>query len=180
MKTTSRIVFRLVPMIVFLAMLAPMVSKGQETAADKQSPTSVPPYLKFKTLPPFELRGINGQLIIRDQLPKSNGTIIMFFSPDCHHCVAQVDVMQKEIGKLQPFNLVMATYQPMENLVGFYNRYNLSAWKNLYIGRDEKYFMPPYFRIINLPYFALYNKKGEFVKVFEGNVAIDQLVSAFK
>jgi hypothetical protein len=74
----------------------------------------------------------------------------------------------------------LATYQPLEDLKGVYQSYKLDEWKNIYIGRDEKYFLPPYFRIKNLPFIALYDKKGQLLSVFEGNTKTDLILASFK
>jgi len=34
------------------------------------------------------------------------------------------------------------------------------------IGRDEKFFLAPFYKIRNLPYLALYDKKGNLIKLF--------------
>lgn len=154
--------------------------QAQQPVPQAANSNPPPPYLRFKTIPPFELRGTNGQMISRDQLEKRNGTVIMFFSPDCHHCVAQVEWMKKDISKFDKYNLVLATYQPMETLVEFIRKFQLSEWKNLVIGRDEKFFLPTYFRITNLPFIATYNKKGELLKAFDGNAATELILQSLQ
>lgn len=147
----------------------------------QEKPIASPaPFEKFKSLPPFELTGLDGKKFKRDNLPKNKGTILMFFSPDCHHCLLQMDWMKEAKEQLKGFNFVLATYQPLETLQGFHKTYKLEEWKNIYIGRDDKYFLPPYFRIKNLPFLALYDKKGQLISVFEGNTKTDLILTAFK
>ncbi len=149
--------------------------------ATAQESTATPaPFEKFKTLPPFELTTLDGKSFKRDNLPKNKGTILMFFSPDCHHCLQQMDWMKEVKEQLKEFNFVLATYQPLDALKGFYQSYKLDEWKNIFIGRDDKYFLPPYFRIRNLPFIALYDKKGKLISVFEGNVKTDLILTSFK
>jgi thioredoxin-like negative regulator of GroEL len=47
------------------------------------------------------------------------------------------------------------------------------------MGRDEKYMLPPYFRMQSLPFLALYDKKGQLITHFEGNQKIDTILNAF-
>jgi hypothetical protein len=47
------------------------------------------------------------------------------------------------------------------------------------LGRDTKFFLPPFFKIQNLPFQALYDKSGKLITTFEGNVKIDKLLAAF-
>lgn len=153
----------------------------QEFSFSQEKAAATPaPYERFKNLPPFELKGLDGKTFKRDDLLKNRGTILMFFSPDCHHCLQQMDWMKQVKEELKPYNFVLATYQPLEDLKGFYQTYKLNEWKNIYIGRDEKYFLPPYFRIKNLPFIALYDKKGQLISVFEGNTKTDLILASFK
>jgi len=153
----------------------------QEFSFSQEQATATPaPYERFKNLPPFELKGLDGKAIKRDNLLKNRGTILMFFSPDCNHCLQQMDWMKQVKEELKAYNFVLATYQPLEELKGFYQSFRLDEWKNIYIGRDEKYFLPPYFRIRNLPFIALYDKKGQLISVFEGNTKTDLILASFK
>lgn len=76
--------------------------------------------------------------------------------------------------------IVLATYQPMEELVEFQNKYQLNQYSNIQAGRDTKFFIVPFFKIRSLPYLALYNKKGNLITTFEGNVKVDRLVESFR
>ena len=84
------------------------------------------------------------------------------------------------MNDLKKIQFILATYQPMEELVAFQNKYKLNEYSNIQAGRDTKYFLQPFYRIKNLPYLALYNKKGNLITTFEGNVTVDKLVEAFR
>jgi hypothetical protein len=62
----------------------------------------------------------------------------------------------------------------------FDEKYQLGRYKNIHIGRDTKYFLPPFFQMVNLPYMALYNRKGELITTYEGNVKTNVLLKAFR
>jgi thioredoxin-related protein len=146
-----------------------------------QQVDSLPPaFIRFPTIPPFELKTPDDKMLHREDLAKRQGTLIMYFSPDCHHCQQQVEWLQQDISKFDKYNLVLATYQPMDELKKFIDSYKLSTWKNLYIGRDEKFFLPPYFRIGNMPFIALYDKKGNLLTSFEGTTRVDKLLGGFR
>ncbi len=164
--------------LVTLFFLAGMLAL--QPAWAQNADTLPPPFKRYPTIPPFELLGLDGQKITRDNLAARAGTLIIFFSPDCHHCIQQMDWLKEKRSAFEKYNLVLATYQPMEELQAFFKKYEMAGWKNLYIGRDEKFFFPPYFRIGNLPYLALYDKKGKLLTSFEGTTPIDKVVKGFK
>jgi len=47
------------------------------------------------------------------------------------------------------------------------------------LGRDEKFTLPPFYKIKNLPYLALYDKKGNLITTFEGTQKVDTILQAF-
>jgi thioredoxin-related protein len=147
-----------------------------------QTPVNVPeaPYLKNPGIPPFKLLETDSvHYISRDNLKKNHKVLLMFFSPDCEHCKHQTRDMLADFSKFKDIEIVMATYQPFEELKTFYNYYRIGDHPNIYIGRDEKYMLPPYYRMQSLPFLALYDKKGNLITHFEGNQKVDTILNAF-
>ena len=72
----------------------------------------------------------------------------------------------------------MATYQPFEAMKSFYEKYNLEHY-NIHVGRDTKFVLPPFYQIKNLPFMALYDKKGNLITTFEGNQKVNKILKAF-
>jgi len=137
-------------------------------------------FKRFPVVPPFSLMKTDSGWITKDGLKKNHPLIIMYFSPGCHHCVDQMEDMLKRKNDFNEIQILLATYQPLEELRAFEQKYKLYDYPNIQSGRDTKYFLQPFYRIRNLPYLALYDKKGKLVTTFEGNVKVDQLVGAFK
>jgi thioredoxin-related protein len=141
--------------------------------------TDTPPYKRFPTLPPFTITQVDSTKLTKEDL-KHQPTIIMFFSPDCDHCKHQWEDMKKAMDRLKKYQIVMATYQPFEMMAEFYKTQQIARFRNIKMGRDEKFFLPPFYQINSLPYLALYDKQGKLITTFEGNVKIDKLVKAFE
>ena len=138
-----------------------------------------PPYKRFPSVPPLQLLMKDSSLFTKDKV-KKQPLIIMYFSPSCDHCQHQMEDLIKDMSKFNGTQIVLATYQPFEEIDEFYNKYQLSKYPNITIGRDSKYLLPPFYNIRSLPYLALYNKKGDLLTTFEGNVKVAKLVQAFK
>lgn len=142
---------------------------------------SLPGYKRFPTLPPFQLLKLDSATTLtKEDLAKDQPVLIMFFSPDCDHCQHQIEDMLKDMKAFDNIQVVLASFQPFEQIKAFNEKYGLDRYKNVYIGRDTKYFLPPFYQMYNLPYLALYNSKGDLITTFEGNVKPDKLVKAFK
>jgi thiol-disulfide isomerase/thioredoxin len=164
---------------VFILAIALFFAGSGQLQAQNAAPNMPAPFKRYPTIPPFELKALDGKTITRDQLAKKKATLIIFFSPECHHCIEQMENMVAQYEKFKAYNLVFATYQPITELQTFYTKYNLINWKNLLIGRDEKFFFPPYFKIASLPFNALYDKKGNLITTFEGTTTMDKLLNGF-
>jgi len=141
---------------------------------------TTPPFKRNPILPPFELLQLDSSIFTKNRVEKKHKTMLMFFSPTCEHCKHQTEDMIKAMDSLKDIEIIMATYQPMEEIRQFYEKYHLSKYKNIKVGRDTKYFFPPFYRMRNMPYLALYNKKGNFITFFEGNHTVSTIVNAFK
>lgn len=81
-------------------------------------------------MPELEIMQPDNSLLTRNQL-KKQATLIMYFSPDCDHCIQQMDEMSKRMNDLKKLQVVMVTYQPMEQLVDFV--------KKIQAGRSQQF-----------------------------------------
>ncbi|HEY0679760.1 MAG TPA: redoxin domain-containing protein [Chitinophagaceae bacterium] len=145
-----------------------------------QTDSLKPAYLRFPTIPPIQLLQLDSTTILtKDQLHKNRPVLLMYFSPDCDHCQHQMDDIMKDIDAFKNIQLVLATVQPFEMMKAFHEKYQLDKHSNIFLGRDIKYTLPPFFQMRNLPYLALYNRKGDLITTFEGNVKTKKLIDAF-
>ena len=51
---------------------------------------------------------------------------------------------------------------------------------NIKMGRDTQFFFPPFYKIKNLPFMALYNSTGKLITTFEGTTPMKKLLDSFK
>jgi thioredoxin-related protein len=171
---------------VYLAILA--IALGHAASAQKlpnqpatDSANANAPFMRFPTIPPLHLLKLDSSSYLsKDDIKKNRKTIIMFFSPDCEHCKHQTEAILADFKDFKDIEIVMATYQPFSEMKDFYAHYHIADHPNILIGRDEKFALPPFYRIRNLPYLALYDKKGKLITTFEGNQKADIILDAFK
>src|SRR6202011_1998046 len=84
------------------------------------------PFLRFPTLPPFHLLKLDSSTYLtKDDLKKHRRTLIMFFSPDCDHCKHQTEAILEVQDKFKDIEIVMATYQPFEEMKAFNAHYRI-------------------------------------------------------
>ncbi len=131
-----------------------------QTGFSQEEENVIPPYKQNRKLPAFEIQQVNNKTFNTSRLKKNTPVIIMFFSPGCDHCMHQFESMRKRISELKGFQIIMATFQPLEELAEFNKKYNIAKYPNIVTGRDSAYFLPPFYHIRNFPYFAFYDKTG--------------------
>jgi thioredoxin-related protein len=160
------------------ALFAQQQQAPQQTAQDQANAQA--PYLRFPTIPPFHLLKLDSTTYLtKEDLKKNRKTLIIYFSPDCDHCKHQTESILQDFSKFKDIEIIMATYQPFEELKEFNTHYRIFEHPNMKLGRDEKFFLPPFYKIRNLPYLALYDKKGNLITTFEGTQKIDLILAAF-
>jgi hypothetical protein len=130
----------------------------------KTEAQETPPFLKTKELPVFEL-------LLTDSSTYSSKTsynysfyTLIYFSPDCPHCLETTEQLIKRSDSLQNSLIVMAAYKTVDELRTFSSRYHLSAFSNVLVGRDSRYFIAPFFSISFTPFVAVYDANRKLVK----------------
>jgi thioredoxin-related protein len=152
---------------------------GQSNADLTPKDSIKPAYLRFPTVPPFEILEVDSlTTFTKEDLKKNQQLLLMYFSPDCDHCRHQTEDLLHDIRSFKKIQIVMATYQPFDLMKEFYQKYKLANY-NIHVGRDSKFILPPFYRMANLPYLALYDKKGNLITTFEGNQKVNKILKAF-
>ncbi|MEO6405729.1 MAG: thioredoxin fold domain-containing protein [Ferruginibacter sp.] len=144
-------------------------------------PDSLPVYKRFPNVPPFKLRTVPDSLLYtKDDLPKKKPVIVMVFSPDCEHCQLATKDLLSHIKLFDKVEIVMASSLDYGNILAFYKEFNIAAYPNIVMGRDPSYFLGTFFSIRNFPSIYIYNKKGKFIKEFEGSVSFEKIAEWLK
>jgi thiol-disulfide isomerase/thioredoxin len=147
-------------------------------ASDAQAPEA--PFRKSPTVPEFHLlRADSTTYVTKEDLKKHRPVLIMYFSPECDHCKHQTEFILADYEKFRNIEIVMATYQPFSEMKDFIDHYKLADYPNFKVGRDEKFFMAPFYKITSLPFLALYDKNGDLISTFEGTHPADTILNAF-
>lgn len=136
-------------------------------------------YLRFPTVPPFSItRAPDSVRFTKDNLHKKTATIIMVFSPDCEHCQHEVNEIKAHINLFKKAQIVMASPLDYSYLKKFYEDYKIADYPNITIGRDPTYMLGTFYHVRSFPAIFVYNKKGKFIKAFDGTVPVREIADA--
>lgn len=153
----------------FVAVAATLGLFAQDGGSD------LPLFMKTKKLPEFNILQPDSTWFTKQQLPEADFTIIVYFSPDCGHCQHEAKEMMNNMDSLKNTFILWVSYRDMPDIKGFAETYGFFKHKNLKVGRDPNYAIPSFFQVKYTPYVAVYNKKGEYLKAFEGGVEMPEL-----
>jgi len=143
--------------------------------------TIAPAYLRFPFVPPFKLLQVDSSsYFTKADLEKKKPVLIILFDPECEHCQHETEQIIKNMDELKKIQIVMATNASFEKLKTFYEKYDLQKFENIHAGLDVQTILAPFFMIHNLPYMAMYDKKGNLLTTFEGSMKIEKLIEIFK
>lgn len=135
-------------------------------------------YLRFPTIPPFSIiNAADSTVFTKSDLAKKKATLIFIFSPDCDHCQIETKALTANIKLFKKAQIIMASNQPYSLLKEFYKEYKIADHSNIIMGRDPSYFFGSFYKIRTFPSIFLYDKKGNFVKAFDGSVPVTTIAS---
>lgn len=136
-------------------------------------------YLRFPTIPPFSIIKIpDSTRFTKDDLSRKRPTLIMVFSPDCEHCQNMTKQLVANIGLFKKAQIVMTSPLDFWYIKKFYEEYGIANCPVITMGRDPSYMLGTFYKVRSFPKIYLYDKKGNFVMSFEGEVPIERIAEA--
>jgi thioredoxin-related protein len=137
-------------------------------------------YLRFPTIPPFKLTKVpDSTYFSKDDLKKKKPTIVMVFSPDCEHCQEMTKQITANIKLFKKAQIVMATPVGFSYVKKFYEEYKIANYSTITMGRDPTYFLGTFYKVRSFPAIFIYNKKGQLVNWFTGEVELKKIVDSY-
>ncbi len=140
---------------------------------------SVPAYLSTGTIPTFTTYKAPDSTLFTDKdLTKGKPLLLMIFSPDCGHCQMVAKEILENTDHLGNAQILMTTWLPYSDMMSFYKTYKIADYPQITMTWDPKYFFLPYFHVQTFPKLLVYNKKGKYVKEFQGIIQIEDVWKA--
>ena len=133
-------------------------------------------YLRFPTIPPFSITKVSDSTrFTKEDLNRKKATLIFIFSPDCEHCQLETRALLDHIKLFKKVQIIMATPLEHELIKQFYELYKIDKYPNIIMGRDPTNFFGSFYNVLTYPSIFLYNKKGKFVKAFDGTIPVEKI-----
>lgn len=163
--------------IILLLIAIPFASISQNNNYD-----TLAPYLKTKKIPEFSVLDCNSTKddsiwINNKTIPKGKPVVFVYFSPECSHCEYETEQIKQHIDSLKNATFVFVSFHPIKKIKAFYDKYELTKFSNIVMGRDLQYYIPSFFRVEFTPFVAVYTPQGNFAKAYKQGADITELIS---
>jgi thioredoxin-related protein len=145
-----------------------------------QQDTSIPPFKRYPSVPGLQLLTTDSTAYTNDSVPKNKPVMLMLFSPDCDHCQHEAEQIVANKDSFTDTHIILVSTFPIHRLKEFAEKYRLTSMDNVVITKDPFYLLVSFYAVRNLPYLALYNKKGKLIETFAGSVGIEKIITALK
>jgi thioredoxin-related protein len=140
---------------------------------------SLPAYERIPTIPPFSIMAApDSTKFSKEDLKRKQPLIFIVFSPDCDHCKHFTKELLAKYDMVKKARIVMASSLNYDLIRNFYLEDKIVEYPQITMGRDANYFLGTFFSVRTYPTVVVYNKKGKFVKRFDGAVTVEKIADA--
>ncbi len=135
-----------------------------------------------KGIPPFSIMQTNGIVFKAADLKKDQPLMMVYFDPDCDHCLQFTTDMLKQLPAFGNVQIIFVTYVPVEGVRSFKARVGLDKYPDIIVGTEGNNFIVRYhYDVMLFPYLALHDKTGNLFATYESEVpAPAKLAAMFK
>ena len=124
-----------------------------------------------KGLPAFDILQVDDSHFKVTDLKKGLPVMVVYFDPDCDHCLLFINELLNHINAFNNVQIVMITYVPVESVKSFITQVGLNKYPGIKIGTEGNAFIVRYhYNIMQFPYLALHDKNGVLFATYESQV----------
>ena len=155
-------------MLVFVAMLSSAVVLAQ---VDRRG----------DPLPAFRMTKTSGRIFESRQLSTNRPLLLIYFAPDCDHCLVLLDALFKKTASFKNAEIVLISFKPVQQMAPFEKKYGTAQHANMHVGTEGwTFFLRNHFRLQKTPFVALYDKQRKLVCVFRETTSVAEILACFK
>ncbi|HKC37307.1 MAG TPA: redoxin domain-containing protein [Chitinophagaceae bacterium] len=134
-----------------------------------------------QTIPSFKITLSNNKTLNAADLPKGKPLVLIYFDPDCDHCQKLMTELFKKINSFKKVQMVLVTFKPVTEVAAFEKKYGTRNYPNMKVGTEGTlFYLRNYYKLIKMPFTALYDKKGNYNYSYRDETPVDDLINRLK
>jgi thiol-disulfide isomerase/thioredoxin len=158
----------IIPLVLF--MVASMAGYSQTSDAKPGSP-----------IPAFKMLRTNNTYYSEKEIPKNKPFVLIYFAPDCDHCLKLMDDLFKRIHELDKATVVLVTFKPVNDLPAFEKKYQVAKYPNIKVGTEgTAYVLRNYYHLDTTPFTAMYDKRGKLTFSYKNEPPVNEFFAHLK
>jgi thioredoxin-related protein len=132
-------------------------------------------------IPSFKIQKTNGGYFTNSDVKKNSPLVLIYFAPDCDHCIKLIDQLFKKIHQFDKASVVMVTFKAPNDVAWFERKYKTAQFRNITVGTEgTSYILRNYYRLDKTPFVAVYDKKGKLAFSYKNDPPADEILARFK
>ena len=134
------------------------------------------PYWKNRNIPLFRLVNVKDSAFYSESnLAKNKITVFMLFNPECEHCQQQFKMLVKLPRIKNEAQVVLASTETWDKILTFFSKFEVGKYPFVTLCKDTKYTFGAFFQPKTVPVMVIYNKKGQFEFIKQGEIKKNEL-----
>ena len=137
---------------------------------------ALPAIAQVEKMPAFGIGLTNGKQFATTALLKDRPTLLVYFAPDCDHCITFLNSLFKNYEAFRKAQVLLVTFKPIKELIPFERTYKTPRYTNMIVGSETRpLFLQVFYRLQNTPYIALYDKNGILIRAYKKEAPVKEL-----
>jgi len=113
-------------------------------------------------------------------LSKDKATLLVLFDSECPGCIMEIDLIKRNIQKLNRYNIVFVSGEELEKIKFVLKEKGLLDFDNVYAGKTDINYIFNKITHLSYPSVIIYDKQGSYVKGFKGGMNLEEVLKLIK
>jgi len=135
---------------------------------------------KLQTIPYFVFYQLCGTSFTQDCLSGQQPTLLIYFSSDCDFCIHKTRSIAEHLSDFKDKQLLFISLKSVEVIQAFAENKGLLHQPNVLFLQDRNRIFPDQFRVRSVPHSLVYDKNGDLIARFSGQVLARTIVRAMQ
>jgi peroxiredoxin len=135
---------------------------------------------ELSTIPTFEFHQLCGNTYTQDSLNKQQATIFIYFHSDCDFCVHKARNIAEHLYSFADTQLLFVSSESVEMIQLFAENKGLLNQPNVLFLQDRTHIFPMRFDVNSSPHALVYDKNGQLLRRFAGQVLAITIIKEIK
>ena len=132
-------------------------------------------------IPAFKIMQTSGVYYQNKDLPRDKPVVLIYFSPNCDHCILLMDQLFPKINEFKNTTILFVTFVNPQELLPFEKKYNTTSQPNIFVGSEGlAYTLKNFYRLEKTPFTAVYNKQGKLIASYKKDTPVKEVITMLK